>query len=253
MYRRAAELHQRSRLWAHRSLAKKECILQPTEALVSFTFDDFPRSAYTSGGAILRSYGARGTFYASLGLMTTTTDLGQQFTADDVERLLADGHELGCHTFSHLSCSLYPVGAIKADLQKNQAELSKIVPGYQFRHFAYPYGEVTVRTKRIAGHFFSSSRSIYPGINGTRTDLNLLRAAKLYNCIPWAQIQKVISDTVVSRGWLIFYTHDVQQDPSPYGCTPKYLDDAIKCALESGAKVLSVSQVLARIPDTRCK
>ena len=41
--------------------------------IVSFTFDDFPRTAATAGAAILESFGARGTFYTAAGLMNTTS------------------------------------------------------------------------------------------------------------------------------------------------------------------------------------
>jgi peptidoglycan/xylan/chitin deacetylase (PgdA/CDA1 family) len=244
MYWRAAALLERSRIRLHKSLAVNECFLQLGRGIVSFTFDDFPRSAYLIGGAVLQKHGAQGTYYAALSLMSATTDLGQHFTPDDVRHLLADGHELGCHTFSHLSCSHNSAGAIEADLRKNQAELNKIVPDYHLNQFAYPYGHVSVRAKRIAGRFFRASRSTYPGINTNRSDLNLLLAARLYSRIPWTHIRNLISEMVASHGWLIFFTHDVEQHPSPYGCTRQYLEDAIKCVLESGAQILTVGEVL---------
>src|ERR1700749_4574959 len=71
---------------------------------VSFCFDDFPRSAYVIGSPILRQFGAHGTYYASPGLMNTSNDLGDQFRGKDIEMLLAEGHELGSHTFNHHSC-----------------------------------------------------------------------------------------------------------------------------------------------------
>ena len=71
---------------------------------MSFCFDDFPRTAYTVGGAILKNFGARGTYYAAMGMMNTNNDLGDQFTREDLDCLLADGHELASHTFSHISC-----------------------------------------------------------------------------------------------------------------------------------------------------
>jgi peptidoglycan/xylan/chitin deacetylase (PgdA/CDA1 family) len=37
--------------------------------MVSFTFDDIPKSAATIGAAILEEYDARGTFYVSGGLV----------------------------------------------------------------------------------------------------------------------------------------------------------------------------------------
>ncbi len=62
--------------------------------IVSFTFDDFPRSAYTVGGAILEKFGARGTYYVTPGLMNATTELGDLFREEDIYSLLDKGHEL---------------------------------------------------------------------------------------------------------------------------------------------------------------
>jgi len=66
---------------------------------VSFTFDDFPRSALHTGGTILSQFGIRGTFYASLGLMGTMAPTGAIFEREDIKELLEQRHELGCHTF----------------------------------------------------------------------------------------------------------------------------------------------------------
>ena len=37
--------------------------------MVSFTFDDLPKSAVTTGAGMLEAHGARGTFYVSGGLV----------------------------------------------------------------------------------------------------------------------------------------------------------------------------------------
>jgi peptidoglycan/xylan/chitin deacetylase (PgdA/CDA1 family) len=77
--------------------------------IVSFAFDDFPRTAYTTGGSILKSFGVRGTYYAAIGLMNTSNDLGEQFQADDLYSLVSNGHELAGHTFSHIRSSSIPL------------------------------------------------------------------------------------------------------------------------------------------------
>ena len=51
--------------------------------VVSFTFDDFPRSGWVNGGAILEDYDRRGTYYAALGMMGTENHLGPMFTLDE--------------------------------------------------------------------------------------------------------------------------------------------------------------------------
>src|SRR5215831_4131083 len=64
--------------------------------IVSFTFDDFPRSALLRAAPILKRYGVRGTYYASLGLMGTQGPPGAMFQAEDLGELVQQGHELGC-------------------------------------------------------------------------------------------------------------------------------------------------------------
>src|SRR6185437_4505492 len=59
--------------------------------VVSFTFDDFPRSAWVSGGAILEQYDRRGTYYAALGMAGTENHLGPMFTPDDLRQAHAHG------------------------------------------------------------------------------------------------------------------------------------------------------------------
>ena len=61
---------------------------KPVRGVVSFTFDDFPRSAFHCGGDILRCHGVRGTYYASMGLEGRTTEVGESFVRKDVEDLL---------------------------------------------------------------------------------------------------------------------------------------------------------------------
>jgi hypothetical protein len=63
------------------------CIESPVP-LISFTFDDFPRSALLAGGAILESFGYRGTFYASMGEMGNDSEVGEIFRPDDLTLLI---------------------------------------------------------------------------------------------------------------------------------------------------------------------
>src|ERR1700761_4440439 len=82
-------------------IAARTAIMTNQRAIVSFTFDDFPRSAVSNGARILESYGARGTFYAAGSYCGKTIDGIVQYSKEDLLRLVRDGHEIGCHTFHH--------------------------------------------------------------------------------------------------------------------------------------------------------
>lgn len=49
------------------------------------------------------------------------------------------------------------------------------------------------------------------------------------------------------KGWLIFFSHDITKNPSPYGCTPDLLEFAVSFATDRKMKIMTVGDVLNRI------
>lgn len=218
--------------------------------VVSFCFDDFPRSAFGAGGAILKSFGVRGTYYAALGLMDSTNALGDQLTRADIDRLLRDGHELGCHTFQHSSCRQVPLAAFEQDVTRGREAIRELT-GSDAANFAYPYGHVSVKAKRRIGSRMSSARGIYGGVNAPVADLNLLRANSLYGDIDQSPaVEALLTENRARQGWLIFYTHDVRPNPSPFGCTPALFDRAVALAEKSVSAILPVESALSHFRGT---
>src|ERR1700722_2095292 len=82
-------------------LFRKRLAIQIEQPLISFTFDDFPRTALLAGGAILKQFELRATYYTALGLLGKDSPSGPIAVADDLRRALEEGNELGCHTFAH--------------------------------------------------------------------------------------------------------------------------------------------------------
>lgn len=219
--------------------------------VVSFTFDDFPRTSYSVAGRILESLGARGTYYVAPHLMGTQTDVGEICNAEDLHAVLEKGHELGTQTLHHLSSRALSPQAFRADVEQGILQAERMA-GRPARNFSYPYGHVTLGTKKQLEAVVSSARSIFPGINGSKIepkiDLNLLRANRLYGDLSGApQVEQLIRENVTQKGWLIFYTHDVAPNPSPYGCTSELIECAASAAAGSGSRILTVAQVLSEI------
>src|SRR5690348_7629759 len=100
---------------------------------ISFTFDDFPRSALHSGGEILRTFGFTATFYASLGLMGKQAPTGTMFLQEDLNTVLEQGHELGCHTFGHCHAWETKPDVFEESLIRNERTLSDLIPGASFK------------------------------------------------------------------------------------------------------------------------
>jgi len=212
---------------------------------VSFTFDDFPRSALLTGGAILKHYGLAGTFYASFGLMGKQAPTGSIFLPEDLKELQEQGHELGCHTFAHCDAWKTNPSVFEDSIIENARALNKLIPGASFKTFSYPIAVPRAPTKRRASRHFACCRGGGQTFNVGNTDLNYLFAYFLEKSRDNFQaVQDLIERNRQARGWLVLATHDVCDSPSPFGCTPDFFEAIVKCAVNSGARILPVAQVL---------
>jgi hypothetical protein len=54
----------------------------------------------------------------------------------------------------------------------------------------------------------------------------------------------VFDEAVANSGWLIFYSHDVAAEPSPYGCSPSLLRHALDAAIRRKIPILNVADAL---------
>lgn len=215
---------------------------------ISFTFDDFPRTAMTAGAEILEGFNVRATYYTAMGLMNKENQLGEQFHCADLQVLIERGHEVGLHGHEHLSARHTPVAAFLGDVARGEHAIGACVPGTVSKNFAYPYGEASFEAKRRLGPRMTSCRGTIPGCNGPEIDLNLLRANPLYGGEDRAaSARHLILENAKRHSWLIFYSHDVCEEPSPYGCTPSLLRETVACAVAIGGQVLTIAEVMARI------
>lgn len=230
------------------SACQRRALLGSSGPIVSFAFDDFPRTALTVGGEILRTYGARGTYYVAIDLMNKTNELGDQFRREDLDILLRDGHELGSHTFGHISCRSISSEAFMEDVKNGRRAIEEMVGQRIFGNFAFPFGDVTLSAKKMIGEHVASSRGIWSGLNGPVVDLNLLRANSLYgDSSKYPEVRELLLENEQRKSWLIFYTHDVSPKPSRFGCTPELLEFAVSFASERGGRILTVAEVVNEI------
>lgn len=213
--------------------------------MVSFTFDDAPVSAATRGAAMLEQHNARGTFYVAGGLADSWSGNWTTVGANEVVGLHRGGHEIACHTFSHARATDLSEAAMATEIENNRRYLLALDPSIAIRNFAYPYGIGSVLRKPQLSKAFRSSRGILPGVNSGIVDLQYLRAVPLIDKdIDRDSIDRAFDQAVASNGWLIFYSHDVEPQPSPYGCSPALLRHALEAAARRNMPALSVAEAL---------
>jgi peptidoglycan/xylan/chitin deacetylase (PgdA/CDA1 family) len=244
----AAKLYESFQRTLSKVLARRCVELSPKRPVVSFTFDDFPESALRYGGAILEKFSALGTFYISLSLLGRMARVGRIASLAALRETRMRGHELGCHTFSHCHAWQTPAREFEESILDNQDALSQLIPDTEFKTHAYPISSPSPGVKRRAGRRFRCCRAGGQSLNAGHTDLNLLRAYFLEKSRGGLkEVRDLVDRNVRESGWLILSTHDVCEQPSPFGSTPGFLRQVVSYAASSGAEILPVSAALGRI------
>ena len=221
--------------------------LAPATPLVSFTFDDAPDCACTRGADLLADHGALGTYYIAGGLIGTQALHWQLADEATLAALHAAGHEIGSHTYTHAFLPDLTAKAIREESRRNRERLRAILPGLRLESFAYPFGFGSLGAKRALRTLYRSSRGILPGLNLGRGDRHFLRANPLIEGrVDADDIARMMDDALARNGWLIFYGHDVVERPSPYGCSPRLLDAALRAAGARGIPCATVAEGLRR-------
>lgn len=239
---------------AARRLARAPLKIELDRALVSFTFDDFPASAATTGADMLESFGWRGTYFASAGFAGGETHLGKMFETRDLLRLHHGGHEIGCHTYGHGDASRLDAKEIVTDCVRNRRCLEIMGHEDELTSFAFPYGEASLGAKPALLGRYRALRGIQPGVNRGVADRGLLKACPLDGGrAGLARALDQVRDAVRQPGWLIFYGHDVRNMPGQWGCTPEFLKSVCTLAADLKCEVLPMREALDRIEAPRAE
>ncbi|RYX90475.1 MAG: tetratricopeptide repeat protein [Comamonadaceae bacterium] len=120
---------------------------------VLLTFDDGPHNSYTEEiQAILKKYGAQAVFFQvgkNLGSMDAAGKpvvLAGRAQID--KRLLADGHSLANHSFSHQKLSAQSGDALRAEIERAD-DLLKATSSDRSTLFRFPYGAASAEGREL--------------------------------------------------------------------------------------------------------
>ncbi len=239
---------------AARHTSSKTVAMRNVAPLVSFTFDDVPDSAYLNGAAVLERRGLRGTFYVASGICGSMDTHWRVIGEGQVRALHAAGHEIGCHTFSHVAVEDLDARRMDEECSANLRRLRELCPGIALTNFCYPFGRASLPRKVQLQRRFDSCRSIYEGINAGVADLGMLRMIELYDrTLTRDKLRRALDETRERNGWLIFATHDVADPPSWIGCSPRLLDDVAAAVQAENMQCVTIRDALKATGYVRAK
>jgi peptidoglycan/xylan/chitin deacetylase (PgdA/CDA1 family) len=214
--------------------------------MVSFSFDDAPRSAFRTAARVLERHGGRGTYFVCAGTAGQTGFVGQLGDRDDVLAAAGAGHEIACHTYSHLDCGRADGASAQADLDRN-AEALRLWGLPQPQTFAYPYGDVGPAAKRRLADRFALARALHHGLIRAGSDLAQAPAVGIEGELGETIAARWIDAAAARSAWLILFTHGVEDAPAPYGCTQAAFERLVERTLERGLEIVTVAEGARRV------
>jgi peptidoglycan/xylan/chitin deacetylase (PgdA/CDA1 family) len=215
--------------------------------MVTFAFDDTPASAVRVGAPILEARGIKGTYFFCTGLAGETGHMGEYATRKDMLRAAAAGHEVGCHTHSHLDCGKSDGALIADELDLNAALLSDWGVTQRLETFAYPYGDVGFPGKREVARRFGLARGLHHGLIDAGVDLNQAPAVGIEGEDGEALALRWLDKAAAKKAWLILFTHGVDQAPSPFGCSAAALARIADRSIELGFEPVTAAEGARRM------
>jgi peptidoglycan/xylan/chitin deacetylase (PgdA/CDA1 family) len=186
---------------------------------ISLSFDDARPSQIHAGLPLLDRFGVKGTFYV---LPSEVEKLPEGW-----KKAVANGHELGSHSFSHpctgnyafsLDNALegYTLGRMRQELDRGIAQVQRLV-GMRPATFAYPCGQKFVGRGRQARSYVPQVAERFLAARGYRDeaandpvfcDLAQLTGMGM-DGMKYQELLRMVSRAADEGRWLILAGHDI--------------------------------------------
>ena len=230
------------------SRSARQVVSQLRAPVASISFDDIPHSAARIGAPILEAAGLRGTYYICGGHCGQTFEGRPQHELTDLVMLRQSGHELACHTFGHPNVVVLDDTARRDDARANSEFMTGQIGTPPPSSFAYPFGRVSGAAKAFYSQHFTSCRGVYAGVNSGIMDFSELRAVGIESRNhDMGRVRAYIDEAKANNGWLIFFTHDIDNVPTQHGCRPHDLEDVIQALNDANIATMPVRDAAALV------
>ena len=189
------------------------------EKIIALTFDDGPHPRYTDEILdILSEYNVKATFF----VIGKNAELYKK----QLKRIVSEGHEIGNHTYSHVTSGKVTEAEFQHELEKTH-EIIKSITGIDTTLFRPPTGYCDVTTVKSAAR------------------LNYKIIVWTVDTKDWAHVstENIVSNVknYVSGGHIVLF-HDYVTAPSP---SPRALSVLIPHLISLGYRFVTVSELIS--------
>ncbi len=211
--------------------------------VISITFDDSLVNQFEAS-RILDKYGFKGTFYVLPGYFGSVFEGYDVMNYSQVRDLYSRGHEIGCHTMSHINLSASNISVIKEEL----SECKRVLKEFNVKSFAYPFG-MGIEHESIVKKYFSSARVLIQEVN-TCKEFNIKGLIFVHERMNRLEtLKEWISTIKRDGGWIVITIHGISDEPRDLiDITPDEFNQILEVINDSGIKVKTVSNVLEGRP-----
>ena len=224
--------------------------LQPTllkQGVVSISFDDQLQTTYDNALLILEKYDMLSTWFICTDHINGTDPNSKLpcISWKAIIHLSQIGHEIGSHSKSHPHFSNHSPNRVIKELKDSKKMIQDHL-GVPVNSFAYPFSDCGWKENipYIAGSVYKYCRGGEFGINSWPLRLHSLFAVKLYEKRNHIDYYKALIDICLKQNkWIIFYTHDVCNHYSDFGCSPLFFETLLEYIKLKSIQVLPIQQV----------
>jgi peptidoglycan/xylan/chitin deacetylase (PgdA/CDA1 family) len=178
-----------------------------SRGMLSLTMDDSYPSQWTLAAPVMSKYSMKATIY---NITHTLYDYGWLGSA---QSLANAGHEVGSHTVDHVDMTGLTVANMDYELGTSQTYLLANV-GSPVDSFATPMGSYNSTVLGEIKKYYSSHRTVNPGLNYVGSSVYELNSDGAYGSISPTDICSWLQDTAKYRGWRILMFHDFTTAPT---------------------------------------
>lgn len=169
---------------------------------ISFTWDDANDTHFSTIAPLFDKYGYKATFFIQTNVLHDVR--WNQRYINGYKSVLSNGHEIGSHTFQHISLkNLHDPDLINKQLKQSKEDIENYL-GYKPISFCHPFNEFALDVDTLVDKYFLNSR--YSSVkNVERRSVWTIMAGQNANDLK-KQLVKLNSEL---NDWLIYAGHGV--------------------------------------------